>query len=151
MDVEQSDRFFNRCDPNESLGNDDRRYEPFDDSELRGEAPRHRLAAVAEKSVQPTTQLLSGLTGSGKTTELRRLARALRERGFFVCMTDVVDRTVPLIDRSQPLLVVDTLLAVCYAIVESLSLEHRPSEIVGERFKQVCNHLNATLKLPSWI
>lgn len=120
MDLERQKFLFNQCDPKEPLEANDPRYEPFDERHLRGESARQRLLRTMRLSATPTTQLFTGLIGSGKSTELRRLADEARREGFFVAMANVVDREAPLIVRSHPLQVADVLFATCFAIDEAL-------------------------------
>ncbi|MFZ6182256.1 hypothetical protein [Nannocystis pusilla] len=71
--------YYNRCQPDESLAPDDARNIDFDalPQEVRGASWAGALAAEIELSNTPVCLLVAGLPGSGKSTELRRLARRL--------------------------------------------------------------------------
>jgi len=71
---------YNRCDPDEKLPIGDERYVDFDSMGVRGLNWVQRLARPIEMSDKPTFQLFTGLPGSGKSTELLRLAKRLRQR-----------------------------------------------------------------------
>lgn len=120
MDLARQKLLFNQCNPYEPLDAGDPRYEPFDDEHLRGESARERLLRTIRLSDKPTTQLFTGLIGSGKSTELRRLADAARRDGIFVAMANVVDPDAPLIWRSRPLQVAELLLTACFTIDSAL-------------------------------
>jgi hypothetical protein len=73
--------FIAACKPEEPVSPDDLRHFNFDAPELRlrGAPWRERLATVIRLSAEPCAQLVTGLRGSGKTTELRQLQKALEE------------------------------------------------------------------------
>jgi hypothetical protein len=122
VDLERKKYFYNRCDPQEWLPAGDDRYEPFDDKGLRGpERPGNRLLETIELSQGPTTQLFSGLIGSGKSTELRLFAEMAKQAGYFVAFVDVLDRPVPLVDRARPIQTADVLFSVCLTIDEAIA------------------------------
>lgn len=72
-------RLYNLCQPEESLAPEDPRNVDFDalPHEVRGASWVAAIAAEIELSDQPVCLLVAGLPGSGKSTELRRLARRL--------------------------------------------------------------------------
>lgn len=75
---------------------DETRYVPLADA---GRSEVDDLQAAIELSYRATTQLLTGPTGSGKTTELFRLRRDLRQCGYpasYIQITDYVSRSAPL-------------------------------------------------------
>jgi len=83
--------FIDACRPEEPVDPDDRRHFDFDAPELRlrGAPWRERLAQVIRLSKQrPTWQLVTGLRGSGKTTELRQLQRTLERDGRRAILAD---------------------------------------------------------------
>lgn len=124
MEIEKQRRLFNQCDPKEPLPTGDDRYEPFDEKQLRGEPARLRLLRTIRLSGAPTTQLFTGLLGSGKSTELRRLADDVRQEGLFVAMANVVERDSPLLARARPMDPAELLYAVCHVVDEALSSVH---------------------------
>lgn len=148
MDFDKKKQFYNRCDPQEWLPAGDDRYEPFDDEGLRGpESPGRRLLETIRLSEGPTTQLFSGLIGSGKSTELRRFAEMARHQGYFVAFVDVLDRPVPLIDRAKPIQTADVLFSVCLAIDEALAGTQAQPSRIEEFLKQIWNTLFAKIQV----
>ena len=98
-------RYYNRCDPNESLAPGDDRNVDLDaccNEPVRGIRWVERLAGRIELSDKPSFQLFTGLRGSGKSTELRRLtARLERADGahllaVYIDAEEVLDLTNPI-------------------------------------------------------
>jgi hypothetical protein len=87
MDLAKLQPIYNACNPDESLRPDDPRNVDFDalyqgDEALRGGPWVRRMARQIELSgATPVCKLFTGLRGSGKSTELLRLAARLREPG----------------------------------------------------------------------
>jgi hypothetical protein len=82
MDFETRKKYYNLCDPDEPLEPDDARNVDLDalqGARVRGDNWVERLAGKIELSSRPVFELFTGLPGSGKSTELRRLAARLRE------------------------------------------------------------------------
>lgn len=82
MDFETRKKYYNLCDPQEPLEPDDERNVDIDSLEgarVRGDNWVERLASKIELSNRPVFELFTGLPGSGKSTELRRLAARLRD------------------------------------------------------------------------
>ncbi len=97
MDLRTRRRLYAAC-RDEPLAPDDERNVDFDDRDglaIRGVSWVERLAAPIELSDRPTRQLITGLPGSGKSTELRRLEVHLRGEpehpGFLVARVDAED------------------------------------------------------------
>lgn len=88
MDFRRRRTLFNRCQPDLPLPPGDDRYIDLDKARVRGIDWVARLAAAIELSDTPTCQLFTGLPGSGKSTELLRLAERLRDpaRGNFLAV-----------------------------------------------------------------
>ncbi|MBI3268741.1 MAG: hypothetical protein HYZ53_06945 [Planctomycetes bacterium] len=84
---------YNRCRVEEPLEVGDRRYVDLDGRGVRGadRSCNDFLFARIELSETPTHQLYSGFRGSGKSTELRRLAERLRGAGYNVVLIDTED------------------------------------------------------------
>ena len=80
MDFARLKTLYNRCNPDEQLPVGDERYVDLDGRGVRGTDWVARLARPIEMSDLPTCQLFTGLPGSGKSTELLRLATRLGER-----------------------------------------------------------------------
>jgi hypothetical protein len=91
MDRDLKRKLIADCKPEEPIEPGDRRHFDFDAPEykLRGTAWRERLATFIDLATDPTVQLVTGLRGSGKTTELRQLSKVLTEQGYRVVMADV--------------------------------------------------------------
>jgi hypothetical protein len=82
MDLKTRKTYYNRCDPSEPLDPGDDRNVDLDDlgpTPVRGINWVHRLASRIELSDKPVFELFTGLPGSGKSTELRRLAARLEK------------------------------------------------------------------------
>ncbi len=86
MDFATRKKYYNLCDPNEPLWPDDERnvdLDTYEGARVRGDIWVEKLAGQIELSNRPVFELFTGLPGSGKSTELRRLTTRLRdpERG----------------------------------------------------------------------
>ncbi len=82
MDFETRKKYYNRCDPFEALDPEDSRNVDLDDlgpAPVRGANWVQRLASGIELSDKPAFELFTGLPGSGKSTELKRLAARLSD------------------------------------------------------------------------
>lgn len=81
MDFRTRREHYNRCDPDEALDPDDPRNLDVDGlpERIRGDNWTDRLATSIQLSKLPVLRLFTGLPGSGKSTELRRLACRLRD------------------------------------------------------------------------
>ncbi len=97
MNIETRRRLYALCH-NEPLAPDDPRNVDFDHQEglsVRGVSWVERLAVPIELSDRPIQQLITGLPGSGKSTELQRLEAHLRGQpehpGFLVARVDAED------------------------------------------------------------
>ncbi len=120
MDRETLRRLFALCS-DEPLDPRDQRNVDFDHLAglaVRGVSWVDRLASSVLLSTQPTRQLISGLPGSGKSTELRRLDAYLLKEGYLVARVDAEDA----FDLTQPIDVPD-LIAVLVATAERRVLE----------------------------
>lgn len=89
----------------------------YDDPTLNLEDPVTLLARSIEFTVSDSSaQLFSGFRGAGKSTELRRLRKRLRERGYLVLLFDVFEYLTP----SLPLDVSDFLIVMAGALSDQL-------------------------------
>jgi hypothetical protein len=101
------------------IGHNDKRYFPFHQApgEPRGADPIADLCATIDMSkTRATCQIFSGFRGSGKSTELHRLAGDLGDRGhtvIFVAGNDVLN-------LYQPLEPTDLLVSVAAAVATEL-------------------------------
>lgn len=83
--------FFNRTS-DRPLEPDDPEYIClYDDCELADHDPVELVARPIEWTPGSSIQLLSGFRGTGKSTELRRLRKRLRDGGYTVLLLDVED------------------------------------------------------------
>ncbi|MFO0607545.1 MAG: AAA family ATPase [Polyangiales bacterium] len=123
------------CDPMEPLGPGDPRWVDFDRAVgTEGETPRsdrsvefiRRRMRFGDQAPQPL--LLSGLRGSGKTTELQRLVALLEEDGHLAVRVDLDNY----IDMAGPLDPADVLVAVSYEAERAvLTAEARDPDVAG--------------------
>ncbi len=135
MEFLRRKKYFNAC-RDEPLLPEDPRYVDLDNvppPHPRGSSWVDRLATSIELSDAPTLQLISGLPGTGKTTELHRLAVRLRDRRHCHLLVALLDAEEA-IDRTQPLDVPDLLaLVVDGAEQEVLRAEEEASRQQGRR------------------
>ena len=83
MPLDAVTAIYQACDPTEALESDDQRYVPLaaargDDFAEQG-GWRRQIAKSVYKSKWPTSCLVSGFLGDGKSTELKRLIREFKE------------------------------------------------------------------------
>lgn len=106
--------FYNRCDPLQHVPADDEDewYVDFDGAQLRGESCMVRLLATVALAEGPTTQLFTGFSGAGKTSELVRLRQRLEADDYFVVLADSLET----IDPNSPIEFTDILLALAHAV-----------------------------------
>lgn len=89
MDRATKKHLLRMCKLDEPVPPGDPRHYDFDKPEtLRGEPWRARVAEVIDLSSEPTTQIVTGLPGSGKSTELCQLQQDLVGRDFRVELAD---------------------------------------------------------------
>ncbi|MCA9706453.1 MAG: hypothetical protein KDK70_11440 [Myxococcales bacterium] len=119
MDFADRKLYYNRCDPTEALGPDDERNVDLDAEAVGGYRPRgvvwvERLASEIELSDKPTCTLFTGLPGSGKSTELRRLVAHLRDPGHMHLLPVLIDAE-RVIDLTTRVDIPDIIAAIVYA------------------------------------
>jgi hypothetical protein len=119
MDKDRHRYLFNRCKPGDALDPDDDRYIDLDARRVRGIDWVARLASRIELSDSPTCQLFTGLPGSGKSTELLRLAKRLESRDNANLLTVVISAE-DMLDLLGPIDVPDIVLAVVAACERTL-------------------------------
>jgi hypothetical protein len=114
MDSQKRREYFNRCKL-EPLLPDDPRYVELDAARrrVRGIDWVDRLAELVELSDEPVCELFTGLPGSGKSTELLRLARRFEDpqQGNLLAVVLAAD---DLLDVTNPIDVPDIILAILY-------------------------------------
>lgn len=119
MDKNRRKYLYNRCKPGEPLPPDDPRYIDLDARGVRGIDWVARLASVIELSDGPTCQLFTGLLGSGKSTELLRLAQQLERADEANLLAAVID-SQETFDLSAAIDIPDLVLAVIDACERKL-------------------------------
>jgi hypothetical protein len=103
MDFATRKTYFNRCKPDEPLWPSDDRNVDLDQLgtvHVRGVNWTERLASWVELSDEPVCVLFTGLPGSGKSTELRRLAARLSDPDR-ACLLPVVIDAEQVLDLSN--------------------------------------------------
>jgi hypothetical protein len=89
MDRATKKMLLRACKLDEPVPPGDERHYDFDEPEqLRGDPWRARVAEVIDLSSEPTTQIVTGLPGSGKSTELKQLQQDLIGLDFRVELAD---------------------------------------------------------------
>ncbi|MCB9738605.1 MAG: hypothetical protein H6747_04995 [Deltaproteobacteria bacterium] len=115
MDLQTRRRLFNACDPDEPIGPNDSRYVAIDDTiagaRIRGGDWVTNIQDELLLSERPLFKLLTGLPGSGKSTELRRLEAAIRDQHRSVMLPVHIDAEEHL-DLTAAVDVVDILATV---------------------------------------
>ncbi len=93
VDEEALTEWIANCDPYTPIGPDDERYFDFarlseDGIDLRGVDHIAKLYTGITRSGEQSCQLFSGFSGTGKSTELRRLKHLLEAAGYSVLLVD---------------------------------------------------------------
>ena len=107
LSFKQIRTYYNLCAPDEPLKPNDPRNIDLDQIQIDNHSPRgrnwvQRLAKQVELSDEPVFLLFSGLPGSGKSTELKRLMKRLEDKDMahllpiYVDAEEVLDLTSPL-------------------------------------------------------
>ncbi len=94
MNLERLQELYNRCNPDEALPPEDPRNVNIDRSGVRGTNWTNKLARQIELSKTPVFQLFTGLRGTGKSTEIRRLYARLsdpEQRNLLTVLIDADD------------------------------------------------------------
>ncbi len=117
-------RWIANCDPQAPMDPSDARYCDLDQVEVDGETVALRgddhiegLYDAITLSGESSCQLFSGFSGTGKSTELRRLTRLLEDDGYSVLLVDAQDYH----DLNHQLTISDLLLIVAGAFGEAAS------------------------------
>jgi hypothetical protein len=118
---------------------DSQYYEPVY-ARPEGEDPVARLRTGIEFAEVESVQLFSGFRGSGKTTELFRLRRDLKKRGFLVLYANALDYLSP----SEEVDIVPVLLSVAGAFGEELHKTTGLQTIEEGFWKRFTNYLTRT-------
>lgn len=116
VSFELQKQYFNRCNPNEALRPDDERYVNIDEKRrhARGGNWMSKLASrIRLSSDGPLCEFFTGLPGTGKSTELRRLAQMLADEDGGNLLPVLIDAEAS-IDLANPIDVPDILGAILY-------------------------------------
>jgi hypothetical protein len=151
MDLAERRKLYNKCRPSEALFPDDPRYVAIDElgepgHRVRGEDWVTGLARSFELSDLPVYMLVTGLPGSGKSTELRRLASRLQDpqRANLLPVTIVAEDVFEL---ANPIDVPDILFAILDGVDrELLKLESKDPAVAMREgvFQRIWNTLTRT-------
>lgn len=130
MDFETKKKYYHLCNPYEALEPDDERNVDLDavgedkDYSVRGinwsNSFYNKILLTDDK--EPFFKLLTGLPGSGKTTDLKKLAKRLSspdEGNFFTVFIDALN----VIDLNSPIDVVDIIATVIYSTEKAIIIE----------------------------
>ena len=110
--------FYQAIEHRRPLEWDDRlRVDIYADESLSAVDPVVQLRRGIEWSALDSVHLFSGFRGTGKTTELRRLAHELREAGMTVVISDVRDY----LNLDQPIGISEFLLAIAGAFGDAMA------------------------------
>jgi hypothetical protein len=151
MDQRLRRTYYNRCKPYEALDPDDPRYVDLDslgtpEARVRGVSWVEKLAEQIELSDEPVCQLFTGLPGSGKSTELKLLARRL-EAPNGANLFPVLISAEEVFDLANPIDIPDIIIAILHG-AESALLKAEgkdPAEAMKEGyFRRLWNWLNRT-------
>ena len=145
MDYQLQKRLYNECNPDQPLDPGDRRNLNIDKSDVRGERWSDRIAGRIEKSNVPVCELFTGLRGTGKSTELRRLAERLADPKRMHLLTVLIDAD-EVLDITQEIDVSDLLSFILYnAEREVLAKEDKDPRVPPDGpFGRVWNWLSKT-------
>lgn len=110
---------------------DERYVNLYDDRALLRRDPVELLAKAIEFSPGQSVQLLSGFRGTGKSTELKKLASRLVQEGYQVVLVDMERH----LNTSTPVDVSDFLMAIAGAFGEALAApEHLGRDVRREGY-----------------
>jgi hypothetical protein len=115
ISLELRKKYFNRCNPERPLDPTDEEYVDVDElkPKARGLSAVDYLAERIELSDAPEIALFTGLPGSGKSTELRRLAARLADRERANLLPVIVDAE-EVLDLYTTIDVPDVLMSIVY-------------------------------------
>jgi hypothetical protein len=157
MDFQTKKKYYNRCLPYEALDPDDERNVDLDalgdatGDYVRGINWADKLLSEIALSEKPVFKLFTGHPGSGKTTELRRLAKRLEapEGGNFL---PVLISAEDVIDLANPIEVTDIISVIVFSAEKTVAEKegHNPENVLNDgylkRFWDWLRNTDAELK-----
>ncbi|MGH9891982.1 MAG: hypothetical protein ACREA0_08370 [bacterium] len=127
------------CSPDQPIESEDPRYVPLHAFEteggavsLRGEDPILPVFDTITLSGAKSCQLFSGYIGTGKSTELKRLAQLLREKGYIVLYSDVQRYH----DLAHPIAIEELLVILAGAFGEAAGEHLRKKDLIAKSYWQ---------------
>ncbi len=105
MDPRDQRLYYNRCRPDEPLKPEDSRNVDLDSFEVRGRSWAETLAkriefSIADDAVEsPACEFFTGLPGSGKSTEILRLAKLLKDKANLLVVRVDAQEVLDLTER----------------------------------------------------
>lgn len=125
MQPQDRRRYYNQCHPEDTLDPGDQRYVDVDAIDrahpVRGYDWVERLAERIELSDRPVYELFTGLPGTGKSTELRRLKQRLQAKSQLL---PILISAEDALDLSNPIDIPDIYFAILhYTDAQLLELE----------------------------
>lgn len=137
MEFEKIRLYYNRCRVEEPLSPDDPRNVDIDHclGSVRGSNWVEKLGRKVELSTEPVCLLFSGLPGSGKSTELRRLQVRLQDPARSHLLSVIINAE-EVLDLNAPIDVADILAALVDGVErEILVAEHKnPESALQDRY-----------------
>jgi hypothetical protein len=143
--LELRKKYFNRCNPERPLEPTDPEYVDVDElkPKARGLSAVDYLAERIELSEDPACELFTGLPGSGKSTELRRLAARLSDAKRANLLPVIIDAE-EVLDLYTTIDVPDVLMSIVYKTEVALL------EAEGKKAKDALKDSVAT-RLWNWL
>ena len=122
---------------------DQKLYVPSMVKEMVGEDPIKQLAFQIEAARSSSVYLFSGMIGTGKSTQLLRLAKLLNDKGHIAVYVDMGDKAT----TTTPVGIVDLMLSVVGAFSERAS-EALSQDVIKEDFwTRASNFLKSKIKI----
>jgi len=156
MDLKRKRELYNACDPFRTLGVDDTRIVDLDNLKdkngksinIRGEQWAHSMFTDFAYSDKPICKYFSGYTGSGKTTELKRLEKMLTDNDYFPVYIDSLD----FFDLSNEIDAIDIHIAIIYSVMQKIAIaENKDSNSLIEEengyFSKLVKFLSSDVSL----
>jgi hypothetical protein len=137
-------RIYNAFDPAKPLDGNDPRYVPLDGTETQPGVRGVDFAADVAQQIQladaPTATLFAGFSGSGKTTELKRLAARLERAGYsalFVDADQYFNMALPVDVETFVVSMAGAFAQAAESILAGDLLDRSPAQRVVEFFKSL--------------